>query len=150
MPGPAPLPTEIKKATGNRGKRPLNDQEPSPENLDDKSPPEWLDDIAKEEWARVLPVLEKNKVLTEMDVSALEGYCRAYSILREASEDIKEIGLLVTGDNGISYQNPNLKIVTEYSKIVKGFLQEFGMTPASRTRVKVEKEGKGKSSFDKI
>lgn len=150
MPGPAPLPTAIKEATGNRGNRPLNDQEPEPSMLDDKSPPEWLDDIAREEWERVLPVLEKNKVLTEMDVSALEAYCRAYSILRTASEDIKENGLLTVGDNGIPYQNANLKIVTEYSKIVKGYLQEFGMTPASRTRVKVDKESKKKSGFDKI
>lgn len=150
MPGPAPLPTALKIATGNRGKRPLNDREPEPDQLFNKEPPEYLDEVAQKEWLRMLPILEKNGVLTELDYTAFETYCRNYSILREASEDLKINGLLTEGPNEIPYQNPNLKIVTEYSKLVRSFLQEFGMTPASRTRVRVEKEKKKASKFDDI
>jgi hypothetical protein len=39
-PGPARLPRRLKIITGNPGKRPLNEDEPEPDALDDFSPPE--------------------------------------------------------------------------------------------------------------
>jgi P27 family predicted phage terminase small subunit len=150
MPGPAPLPTKIKQLTGNRGKRALNKKEPEPSALISKEPPDHLNEVAKEEWRRIIVILDDIGVMTQLDVSALEMYCQNYSILREASEDVKENGLLVTGDNQIAYQNPNLKIMTEYSKLCRSFLQEFGMTPAARTRVHTTKEKAKKSKFDDI
>jgi P27 family predicted phage terminase small subunit len=148
MPGPSPLPTKIKKLTGNRGKRPLNANEPEPLPLINKEPPEHLNDMASGEWERMYPELSKLGLITTIDVTAFEGYCIAYSIWREALKKLNDEGMITEGDNGIPYQSPYLKIQNQQLKIVQSFLNEFGMTPASRSRVAVVTGKKKESKFD--
>ncbi len=147
--GPAPLPTKIKKITGNRGKRPLNDSEPAPTPMVDKDPPEYLDTLAASKWRELVPPLEALGILSTVDGLALEALCNSYSLYVQACEKVKEEGLLIMGLNDIPYQSPYLKIADAQSKIMRGFLQEFGLTPSARTRVKVAPVEKS-SKFDKI
>lgn len=142
------MPTAIKKATGNRGKRPLNGNEPEPQPMINECPPSHLNEMAASEWERMFPELSKLGLITTIDVAAFEGYCVAYSIWREALDRLKLGGLIVTGENGIPYQSPYLKIQNNQLKIVQSFLNEFGMTPASRSRVVVDKNDSKKSKFD--
>ena len=56
MASPKPMPTALKILTGNRGKRPLNENEPKPK-VKKLKPPEYLDKVAKKEWSRIAPIL---------------------------------------------------------------------------------------------
>lgn len=148
--GPAPMPTNIKILTGNRGKRPLNSAEPKPGVMIDKNPPDYLDELAAEKWRELVPELENIGVLTSADRVALEALCNAYSLYVQACQMVQKKGLITKGLNDIPYQNPYLKIVDNQSKIMKGYLQEFGLTPSARTRVKVNPPTEKSSKFDKI
>lgn len=116
----------------------------------DSDPPEYMNELAAGEWARMYPELSKLGLITKIDVVAFEGYCIAYAMWREAMEHLATEGMITEGDNGIPYQSPYLKIANNQLKIVQRFLNEFGMTPASRSRVVVDKSGKKKSVFDEI
>lgn len=47
-------------------------------------------------------------------------------------------GLIKTTDKGYSYVTPWMQISNAQQKIMHAFLTEFGMTPASRTRIQVK------------
>ena len=140
------MPTKLKILTGNRGGRPLNDKEPEPEN---KIPvkPRILQGIAKTEWHRITKLLHGLGLLTEIDRTALAAYCQAYERWVKAERKIRKDGMVVTSDNGFPCISPYISISNKALENMKKFLTEFGMTPASRTRVKVEKPKK-EEGFD--
>ena len=75
MQGMKPKPSEIKKAEGNPGGRPLchnNTRPPDPKSLD---LPELLDEVARREWWAIAPELQAMGLLTLVDKSALAMYC---------------------------------------------------------------------------
>lgn len=132
--GRKPKPTAIKILEGNPGKRPLNAREPVPER---KAPtcPKWLDKEAKKEWKRLAPKLERMGVLTEVDMAAFAGYCQAYSRWRENEQFISEHGSLVRTPSGYWMQVPQVSMAQQYMKQMEKFAEQFGLTPASRSRL---------------
>ena len=149
MPGPAPMPTKLKIMPGNRGKRPLNDREPEPElKIPDK--PDVLHGIAAEEWQRITKLLHELELLTEIDSTALAAYCQAYERWVMAEKEIRKHGMVIKAPSGYPVQSPYLSISNKALEHMKKFLVEFGMTPASRTRVKVPKKKDTKSDFGDI
>jgi len=150
--GRRPLPTAVKDLRGNPGKRPQNLNEPQIE-VGDPEMPVGLSDAAKKEWDAMVPHLKKMGVLTPVDRSALAGYCYAFDIWMRANEEIKQFGILLktpimgrkgTAEEGtivayITEKNPAVAIANEALKTKKSFLIEFGMTPASRSKLHVEK-----------
>ena len=55
MAGRKPKPTEMKRAQGNPGRRPLNNNEPKPTGI--PQCPSHLNEVAKREWRRIAPEL---------------------------------------------------------------------------------------------
>lgn len=137
--GRKPKPTALKVLEGNPGKRPLNKNEPQPEK---KAPrcPSWLEPEAKKEWRRMAKTLETIGVLTQVDKAAFAGYCQAYARWREAEEFLSKHGTIFKTPSGYIQQVPQVAIARSYLQTMKDFCSEFGMTPASRTRIKVEHE----------
>jgi P27 family predicted phage terminase small subunit len=133
--GPAPKPTKLKALAGNPGKRKLNDAEPKP-RAGAPACPAWLDAEAKAEWKRILPELQALKLLTKVDRAALAGYCQSYSRWRTAEQAIAKYGLTFETERG-PRKRPEVSISEKASALMKGFLQEFGLSPASRSRVHV-------------
>lgn len=78
MRGRKPIPTEIKRARGNPGKRPLNELEPKPSRGQPPCPA-FLDEVGRAEWERVTALLARSNVLSEMDGAVLAAYCQAFS-----------------------------------------------------------------------
>jgi len=145
--GPAPKPTALKKLQGNPGKRKLNSNEPQ---LATGIPqcPDHLDDIAHREWDRVSKLLLGMKVLTEADYIALASLCQAYSTLIAAQRQMNKSGILLKTKSGYIQQSPLLGIITAQTTIVHKMLSEFGLTPASRTRINiVPQDEKPKNPF---
>jgi P27 family predicted phage terminase small subunit len=136
-------PTALKVLEGNPGKRPLPVNEPKPVEIAPDCP-EHLDDEAKKEWERIAPELESLGLLTYIDKAALAGYCQAWSRWVEAEMILKKHGILVKSPNGFPMQSPALAIANKAMEQIKEYLVEFGMSPASRTRVKAQKSEKSK------
>lgn len=145
--GRRPLPTAVKKLRGNPGKRPLNAKEPKAP-AGDPSMPKGLSAAAAKEWKSILPELRQLGVLSRIDGKALAAYCHAYARWMEAEKEIKKHGIvveepiLIAGiETGyVRYKkNPAVTISESHLKLMKSFLVEFGMTPSSRSRVRIEK-----------
>lgn len=154
-----PVPTELKKLGGNAGHRPLNAAEPKP-TQGEPPMPEGLSGAAQAEWQRIVPELQTLGLLTIIDGSALAAYCQNYGTWFEAMLKIDEYGVItevpimkkikVKTDEGKTVyldeptgylslkKNPAVTVANEAMKLMKSFLVEFGMTPASRAKLHVE------------
>ena len=139
--GRKPTPTAIKELEGNPGKRKLNENEPKPKK---KAPscPKWLEPEAKKEWKRLAPSLEAMGILTSVDITAFAGYCQAYARWKEAEEFITQHGTIVKTPSGYWQQVPQVSIAQTYLKIMNRFCEQFGLTPASRSRIVADTGGK--------
>lgn len=131
---PRRKPTAMKKLSGTLRKHRANPNEPTYPDLG-ADPPAFLDQTGRDEWNRLFPMLRDRGLLTAGDAAAFSAYCGQYSIWTAAMEAVKREGLVITLANGVLAQNPNLNIATKASKEMRAFLVEFGLTPASRSRV---------------
>ena len=132
--GRKPKPTALKLLEGNPGKRPLNTNEPVPPKGSVKCPT-WLEPEAKKEWKRLAPSLEAMGVLTQADLTAFAGYCQAYARWKEAEEFISKHGSIFQTPSGYVQQVPQVSIAQHNLKIMQSFCSEFGLTPATRSRI---------------
>ena len=142
--GRPPVPTALRVLRGNPGRRPLNDAEPKPVAGRPRCP-SWLSREAKQEWRRIVPELERLRVLTAVDGAALAAYCQSFANWRRAEEYLAENSYSVAltridrDGNEIVYawqQRPEVAIGQKERALMKSFLIEFGLTPASRSRIK--------------
>jgi len=129
-------PTKLKLLRGNPGKRAINKREPKPPAKVPKCPA-WLDAMAKREWKRVVPVLAKLEMLTEIDRGALAAYCDAYSRWQQAARELRETGTTYIGDRGLVRRHPLVSVVHDAFGEMKAMGAEFGLTPAVRSRLQV-------------
>ena len=132
--GRKPKPTALKELEGNLGKRQLNMNEPKPLA---KAPtcPKWLEDEAKKEWKRLAKKMEQLGILTEVDMAAFAGYCQAYARWKAAEEFISKHGAIVKTPSGYWQQVPQVSIAQQYLKDMQKLAEQFGLTPASRSRI---------------
>lgn len=143
--GPVPKPTVLKLLNGNAGKKPLNDREPKPK-VGTPHKPEWLSAEASKVWRRLVPQLRAMKVLTLVDADALAAYCHAFARWREAEEFLDKHGLVypIRDDAGrvkCMQQFPQVAIARNLLLVVRAYQQEFGLTPASRSRIVTADDG---------
>lgn len=162
--GPAPKPTAIKKLGGNAGKRTISKNEPRPRSKKPKMPGHFTpdiheDDAAKEwavlqreffeiaraEWRRVIRELSAVPgLVTSVDADALAMYCETYARWVQASAKLAQGGMVekLKTKTGSEYYaiSPYMTIVSQCMATMKQFLSEFGMTPASRTRIQLPTE----------
>jgi P27 family predicted phage terminase small subunit len=145
-----PKPTALKRLEGNPGKRPLNDSEPSyAVEAPEKPVIVMLYPEASAEWDRVVPELVASGVMTRVDLAALTCYCLAWAHVAQAEVEIHAHGILVPVmvedadgayiDSGNRKKNAAVTVLNESMRNVRAFASEYGITPASRTKVKVEK-----------
>ena len=136
MPGRRPKPTAVKIAEGNPGKRKLNKREPTPPpGAPDR--PTHLRGQARDEWDRIVPQLLNLGVLSKVDRTALACYCESWGTYLKARGKIEREGEVVSGE-----VNPWLRIANEQKKLALRFLMEFGLTPATRSRLSVNTDKK--------
>ena len=97
--------------------------------------PKWLEDEAKKEWKRLAKKMEQLGVLTEVDMAAFAGYCQAYARWKAAEEFISKHGAIVKTPSGYWQQVPQVSIAQQYLKDMQKLAEQFGLTPASRSRI---------------
>ena len=126
----------IRIIDGNPGKRPLNGREPQPAAVEPHCP-EHLDKDARKEWRRLVPILLRMRVLTEADGYALANLCQAYSTMAKAQRKLNDTGLLLKTPSGYVQQSPLLSVVNTCVETITKLCREFGLTPASRSRLQI-------------
>jgi phage terminase small subunit len=124
--GDKPLPTALKKLRGTVRLDRLNPNEPEPRTLK-KVPtaPSWLPEEAKEVWRDLAGILVDLRVLTVADLTMLTVLCVLQGQFIEATKAGEVFGVARTGK-------------------LQSLLGEFGLSPASRSRVKAEPTGDNK------
>jgi len=101
--------------------------------------PDYLDDIAKAEWADACQQLADMRLLSKADKTALEMYCTTYSRWRIAQREVQEHGaIMLVGENDYPQKTPFATECDQMQKLIKAWLQEFAMTPASRAKLRTE------------
>lgn len=145
MPGRRPKPTALKEIQGNPGKRPLNKREPKPKGT--PTCPSHLDDEARKEWRRLSKELTSLGLLTSVDRSALAAYCSAYSAWVDAETFLAKYGKVIKSPSGYAMPNPYVSIRNQSLDQMRKFAIEFGLTPASRSRLQVEPQSQEPDPF---
>jgi P27 family predicted phage terminase small subunit len=136
MRGRKPLPSNVVRLRGNPGKRRLNDAEPRPVAKAPPCPP-CLGDEARKEWQRLSQELAELGLLTGLDQGMLAAYCQAHALWVEAVASIERYGTMVKSPNGYPMQSPYVAVANKQVDIMVRIAAEFGMTPSSRTRIRV-------------
>lgn len=157
--GPQPLPKNVHLLRGNPSKKSAADlvDDFNPE-VEIPSAPKWIWPEARKEWRRVGHELERYGLISKLDRSALVLYCQAWAKLvwaetmlsrAMATAEEKRIeaeakGEVWKGGDGIMVPSPNGALMYSHHWVVQRraaqevhwYLQSFGLSPASRGRVK--------------
>lgn len=157
MAGRRPKPTHLKVISGNPGKRALNKREPKPKKVI-PSCPDHLGKASAVAWGKLCVLLDRMGVLTEADALALERLCDCYAEILECREIIARDGRTyssvttrTTSEEGeettveevksLLKANPAVAMLGDADRRFKGYLIEFGLTPAARSKVQVKDDG---------
>ena len=136
MKGRKPTPRALKILKGTRRDR-INDREPIPGMPKTLRAPAHLDAEARKVWKKMAPQLRNLGLLTELDTAAFSIYCQAWGMYLAAVKVLQEKGLLQTLSNGAQRSRPEIKIARDAESTILAISREFGMTPASRSRISV-------------
>lgn len=145
MAGRRPKPTALKELAGNPGKRPLNPREPKPRPKA-PPPPATLSDAEKATYRRLARTLSGMGVVTVADGTALALLAVALTQYWDARAQVTKLGAVVKTAAGNLIQNPYLPVANKAWEQVMRLLSEFGLTPASRSRVQTL-DGTGEMSL---
>ena len=149
MRGRKPKPTVLKLLDGNPGKRPLNDREPmAPQGVPE--PPKWLDDVARAEWSCITKLLDGMGILSLADHTAVEAYCTLYGRWVQAEAQVRKSGTVVKSPNGYPMLSPYLIVANHALEQMRKLQVELGLTPSSRSRIRLPSENDAASEFDRF
>jgi P27 family predicted phage terminase small subunit len=144
MAGRRPTPTHLKLVTGNPGKRPLNRQEPTPQRSL-PSPPAYLSKDACAAYGRLSVLLDGMGVLTEADALALARLADLQEEIASLRQTVEREGRVyeTTTETGstIFRPRPEVAMLADADRRFRAYLIEFGLTPAARSKVRMEPNG---------
>lgn len=141
--GPAKTPTPILKLHGSRRANTRESTEPAFETGSGKYP-HWLNTDGRKEWTRLVEILDRAGVLTEADRNALARYCKLWMEWRKCQQFIDRNGTTYMPKDdcgkpkGKLMKFPQVDYSLKLSTQLLRLEQEFGLTPAARSNVRVE------------
>jgi P27 family predicted phage terminase small subunit len=155
MRGRKPIPTTLKLIRGNPGHRPPPAGEPKPMATIPKCP-RHLNKEARAEWRRMAKVLDELGILTIIDKAVFVSYCQAWATLKQAREIADNMEIMIPSKEmviekpdgtkiikkGGLVNNPIYKLIDMQNTAMMKALVEMGMSPSSRSRVKVAEKPK--------
>ena len=146
IPGRKPEPTELKLI---KGVRPARIKSTVKTTIKIPLCPQWLNSVAKTEWKRVGKLLLKMKLLSEIDMVSLAGYCENYAVLVQCGNYIKKKGGYAKYFEDKTSQNQPHYIAMNKAWInIKAFSAEFGMTPSARGRIEIPEQSEKDEDID--
>ena len=151
--GRKPMPSAVHELRGDYEKNPQRRRTNEP--IPPKEKPQFADflnDIAKTEFEFITNIMDKMKILSQADQSALTMYCQTFSQWREAVDMCAKYGSWVLGKdkNGTPFTTRNEwdRIRERSAASCRKWLIEFGLTPSARTRLQVDDDVK--DDFDQF
>ena len=151
MPGPKPLPKNIRMLKGERRPSQVNHDEPKVKiTLPD--PPDEVRGRALEIWNDLGKKLVDLGVLAETDAKAFASLCIIEAQILDTYAELweyKDVNgtLYTTSPKGYVMQHPLLNTALKLQEKAMKLRAEFGLTPSSRTKIVVDQ--KSKDSKDK-
>lgn len=142
--GPTPLPSNIKRLKGTYRADRAAPNEPEPE-VSIPTPPKWLRQTdwglgAANVWNYLAPRLAELDLITEVDKYRLAIYCDAVARVAHWRREIKKHGPVQVTETGYRAQNPEMGYLSQAIKDEAKYGSLFGLSPADRTRISVEKK----------
>ena len=128
-------PTKLKKLKGTFQKSRSVKNEMQVEPWESDAPPHKLEGYALAEWNRLLPQLKLSGVVGKIDQSSLFALCNEWGKYMDAEELLKKNGRVVKSPNGYPMIHPYEIISAQSFKRYKEMATQFGVTPASRSKV---------------
>ena len=105
---------------------------------------------ATAEWIRLAPLLRASRQVTEADRAALIALCVEWARYLEAMARVAALGMIVPAPSGYPITNPYLAIATKALSGCQKLWPELGLTPSSRTRVKMAGPPNQGDEFDEF
>jgi len=137
MPGRRPKPEGLRLLEGNRGNKRVR-KNPKPLNVL-PDPPKTLDRTGRKEWRERGRELFDLGLLTILDLPAFEVYCDLFSQFIHCGDPLKEPGFEELSPAKKADIRKEIRLNMSYlSKELRAFAVEFGMTPASRSRLDIK------------
>ena len=103
--------------------------------------PRWLPDEGQTLWRSLRGELVSLGLLTEVDEAAFNLMCFHYALALKAGLQMMQDGLTVlSGMTGDMRKHPASQIWRENSQMFQRYAVEFGLTPSSRSKIKVERQ----------
>ncbi len=137
MMGRPPLPTHLKLVKGTaRVDRHNPNELKLPLVVPD--PPPHLDEREKAKFKAMAELLARHGVMTELDVEAVARYAVVWYRWLDAEAEIKKRGPVVKTTNDNIIQNPFLAVANKCMVQMAQIESEFGLTPSSRSRIRME------------
>lgn len=137
-------PTGLKLVEGNRGKRAINKQEPDPEYLNDLTAPSFLSAGAADVWNEIAQNLRNARLLTKLDVPMLAMGCEALARYRKLTAESNTKSQDIRSEESEESEKDAWMLTTIQSMSFKQamtVLQQFGMSPAARTKIAIQPQG---------
>jgi P27 family predicted phage terminase small subunit len=147
MRGRRPKPSALKRLQGNPGKRKLNDREPE-FDASALTCPDFVQGAARREWHRTVALLSAANVVTTIDRTVLAAYCQNYERWVDASAQLRKTGPIIKAPSGYPIVNPLISVVRGYELLMSRQMVELGMTPSSRSRLRIEQPEKTEDPLD--
>lgn len=155
MGGRRPKPLAMHRLSGNARHMSQEDlsgaNNPQPDLITPEMP-KGMSRAAKREWKNIVPLLNAIGVLSNIDGKALAAYCESYALWETARNEYMKDGITFRSmyENkdgamvpGEIKANPAVAIANTALKTMKTYLIEFGLTPASRSKLKIQKKDDG-------
>lgn len=133
MKGRKAKPSEVKRAQGNPGKRPINTVVVGGR----KAPrmPAHLSPRAKTAWKQLVSDMGEAGVLDSADWPLIEIASNAIAQYRHAIEMVNKEGSVEVGQRGSLTTSPWYRIAAEQAKEIRQLLDHLGIGPSSRARL---------------
>ena len=135
-PGPVPKVTHLPLSGGNN-----KPQYTAPEC------PKHITGSALDEWNRMIDLLVRYKMITNIDTAALALYCDSYGQWQDAKAQQEKLkasggdGMIIKSPNGYPIHNPYLSLINSAKRDTHKYMQELGLSPAARMRVVPASQG---------
>lgn len=136
-----------KKLKGNPGKRPLKQDAPAFSPAEDLTPPTTLREDAIYYWEASAKELKDRGLLQRPDIPLLVSYCNAMDIRDKCLIEIATHGIVEQASPNVpAYVNPHFKAMQAAEKLALSIGNKFGLTPGSRSALKIEQPKAAKAS----
>lgn len=153
--GRPPIATELKKKRTIKKDNIKFEDEPKPDIFKfSPDPHRILDEHGVRIWEEVCPQLVSLGIFTNIDKDTLAVYCNELGLYYQACEKLKSDGFIeYTGENNYPIPSPWVGIRNRSIANAIKLSHEFGLSPASRTRISVgasKPVGKRAAIIDKL